>query len=374
MVTDKQIKNKMQKLDKDNWIVRTNTLNEMRDNNMTLTELRLFAIYQSKINPYDSSSRVVEFELSEFERIMEIKRANVSILEQIGRRIVTRTATIRDDNGGFSIMPLFGEFKLYKKSDEKWYVKIDSHDRVLPYMFEFQKRFFKYQLWNALRLKSVNQQRMYEVLKQYEIAKATEIELEFLKALLGIKQSEYKEYRDFKKRVLDPCQQALSENTDIKFTYEPIKRGKGGKVVAIKFNIEKNTDYVDQLTLSEFIDFQVLTIREDEPQEIYLTQENYEQEQMSELHFENENLEFLSDSCNREFNEEQMSIIKSYLVKLVPFDSKTHETDQYDYLLRKYQELNYYNKKKMEKGEKIADRFKYLLGILKNELSNKGAE
>jgi plasmid replication initiation protein len=360
MVTDKQVKNKMQKLDKNNWIVRTNALNEMRDNNMTLTEMRLFAIYQSKINPHDSSSRKVEFELAEFERIMEIKRANVTVLEQIGRRIVTRTAIIHEEDGGFSIMPLFGKFKLYKRADEMWCVELDSHYEMLPYLFEFKERFFKYELWNALRLKSTNQQRMYEVLKQYEYAKATEISIDILKALIGISQKQYTAWYDFKRNVLDICQKELAEHTDIKFTYEPIKRGKGGKVVALKFYIKKNNEYVDQLTLSEFIDSQPEPAQEDVSQDI------------QELQFENENIEFLADACKYQFTEEQMLIIKSYLIKIIPYENETSLNDQYDYLLKKYNELKY--REKRTDLAPLKNRFAYLKSLFEIEVKNMGED
>lgn len=44
--------------------------------------------------------------------------------------------------------------------------------------------------------------------------------------------------------------QELSKHTDIKFTYEPIKKGCAGKITALKFTIEHNED---QLMLNEFI-------------------------------------------------------------------------------------------------------------------------
>ena len=131
----------------------------------------------------------------------------------------------------------------------EWFVSIDCHDEVLTYMFDFKKYYFKYQLCNGLRLATVNQIRIYEILKQYEKAGAREIRLTDLKAFLGISEDEYPRWERFQVRVLDSCQKALSENTDIKFTYEPIKKGRGGKITAIKFTMEKNDNYVDQLPM-----------------------------------------------------------------------------------------------------------------------------
>ena len=256
---------------------------------------------------------------------------------------------------------------LPSKTNDKWYVSIDCHDEILPYMFELKKYFFKYKLWNALRLTSGNQVRMYEILKQCEHAGVREISIKDLREFIGISKEEYLRWDNFKARVLDVCQQALSEHTDIKFTYEPIKRGKGGKIISIKFNIKRNNDYIDQLTLGELLEMQPEIEQEEEPNEV-----QFEPEQVQEMRFENENLEFLAEACNGEFEEKQMDIIKSYLVKLVPFDSKTYQTDQYDYLLSKYKELNYRaNRKDLSP---IKNRFAYLKSLLELEVKNMGED
>jgi hypothetical protein len=347
MVTDKQIKNKIYKLEKDNWIVRSNSLNEIRDSSMSLTEMRLFAIYQSKINPKDLNSRKIEFELSEFEKIMEIKRANITVLKDVGERIVTRTAKINDNDGGFCIMPIFGEFRIFQKNNE-WYVSIDTHEKMIPYLFQLKKYWFKYKLWNALRLKSTNQVRMYEILKQYEYAGAREIEIDILKALLGISQNQYSQWRDFRRDVLNKCQEALLENTDIKFTYEPSKKGRGGKIMALKFIIEKNNDYIDQLTLDEFIET---------PSTLEVDGE------LPEINFENEKLEFLAEACDNEFTEEQMQVLYDILRQIEP---NSQGTARYDYLLKKYNELKYRVSRSDLKP--LRSRFAYLKKIIEADL------
>ncbi len=72
-------------------------------------------------------------------------------------------------------------------------------------MFEFKERYFTYELWNALRLKSSNQLRMYEILKQYEFVGERVISITELRTLLGIKTEEYKRYNSFRERVIDSC-------------------------------------------------------------------------------------------------------------------------------------------------------------------------
>lgn len=344
-------KNKAQKLSKYNWIVKSNTLNEIRNNAMSIGQQRFFVIYQSKISPSNPKSRLVTFKLSEYIRIMQFKQLNITRLEETAEDLLKLIAKFREPDGGFMMCQIFKQFKLYKGNDDEWYVSIDCHDDVLPYMFELRKYFFKYQLWNALRLSSSNQIRMYEILKQYEHAGAREISVKELREFIGIAPNEYPRWERFKVRVLDSCQQALADNTDIKFTYELIKKGKGGKISALKFTIEKNDDFIDQLTLDEF-----LTPQEQTPEEPQLELKEF-------FLYNNERLEFLSDACNKEFNEDEMQLLMDLLIRIIPLrtSAESSSIERYDFLRSKYNELNYRASKK-----KITNRFGYLKKLLES--------
>jgi hypothetical protein len=244
---------------KDYLVEKKNVLNDMRCTNMTLTELRFFTIYLAKINARDPSTKTVRFPLSEFLKIMEIrqlKKVNVSAVKDTMNRLVSRIVNLPLPSGGRTAFALFSKCKVDKGEDESWYFEIVAHEDALPLMFEFKRDYFKYELWNALRLSSSNQIRMYEILKEYEYRGERTVNLDELKGLLGIEKNSYPYFADFRKQVLDKAQTALLETTDICFTYEPIKKGQAGKVVSIRFTIKKNENYIDQLTLSEFIDLQ----------------------------------------------------------------------------------------------------------------------
>jgi plasmid replication initiation protein len=120
-------------------------------------------------------------------------------------------------------------------------------------MFDFKREYTTYELWNVLQLKSVNQFRMYEILKQYENLGERTIKLEELKSLLGIEKNEYPLWQTFKIDVLNVCQQALKEYTDIKFEWEVSKRGQRGKITELRFFISKNENYKDVLNLDLFL-------------------------------------------------------------------------------------------------------------------------
>lgn len=97
---------------------------------------------------------------------------------------------------------------------------------------------------------------MYELLKQHEHIGSLEIKVSELREYLFIAPDQYSALKDFKKRVLDNCQNALAENTDISFTYEKGKVGNRGKWLTIVFHISKNDKHSDPLELQDFIDKQ----------------------------------------------------------------------------------------------------------------------
>ncbi len=247
-------------------VEKRNVLNEVRKNSMSLQELRFFSIYLSKINARDPGTRKVTFPLSDFQKIMELGRMNIRHMQAVTNSLLGKVVNIKLENGGYEAFQLFKRCKVYRNDFDQWFIDIDAHDDALPLMFDFKDRYFTYELWNALRLKSGNQLRMYELLKQYEKTGERKITLQDLRDLLGIAPNEYPRWDNFKRRVLDGCQEALRENTDICFDYEPIKAGR--KITGVRFIIKKNTAYVDQLSLDEFIDQQDDCIELDDEQEL----------------------------------------------------------------------------------------------------------
>ncbi|MCR5021767.1 MAG: replication initiation protein [Ruminococcus sp.] len=375
-------------------VEKRNVLNELRSNNMTIQELRFFSIYLSKINPWDVSTRVVRFPISDFQRIMCFGRLNIAQLKSSTNSLLSKIVNIPTERGGYTAFQLFKECTVDKDDNGEWYVEIDAHDKALPLMFEFKNRYFTYELWNALRLKSPNQVRMYEILKQYEKLGRRELPVQELRELLGIGKNEYSGrtgWSDFKKKVLDSCQQALKETTDICYTYDRGKVGRGGKWLTIIFNIHKNEEYIDQLTLDEFI--------QEQPKAEIIEADFVEDQIDGQISFDSiaaqlpdqseeidedelrlaryggdERLAILAEAVNDEFCKEDMEQISFILTRIdIPADSNLTGYDailygRQHYLQEKYAALNAEDAKKARKGEKpISDRAAYFKRMLEQE-------
>lgn len=335
---------------KKNYLIeKANVLNEMRTNNLTLQELRFFSIYLSKINARDTKSRLVRFPLEDFQKIMDLGKLKIEYFKNVTNSLLSKVVNVPTERGGFSAFQLFKECTVDSDDDGNWYVEIDAHDKALPLMFEFKEKYFCYQLWNALRLKSSNQLRMYEILKQYEKVGERILQIDELKKLLGISENEYVRWDNFKKDVLEVCKKSLEENTDIKFTYQSTgKKGKGGKISTLQFKIYKNKNYSDPLTLEKFIENN------------NCFNDNLEHKDVENLYTIRFN--FLKGACENEFSDSQFKIIYNLVMQAVPapVSSLGLDIDQYDYILRKYDELNL-----LDINKRIKNRFAYFRKLMK---------
>ena len=231
-------------------VKKSNILNEMRNANCSLVEYRLFCVYMAHL-PMNSDDNKVTFKLADYARIVGLDRPRKEDLEEQAHNLVSKTMQLDDkETGGFEVVPMFQRFKLTHEMDG-WYVTLECNNQIAPKIKEHKGYFLRYKLYNTIYLKSFNQHRIYELLKQYEVVGARLLDLKTLRELLSIEEDEYPVWYDFSSKVLKVAQKALKEHTDICFDYEPIKKGR--KVTAVKFIIQKNEKFIDQLRIDNFM-------------------------------------------------------------------------------------------------------------------------
>ena len=160
-------------------------------------------------------------------------------------------------------------------------LNVRYNNKITPYLTNLQSNYTVLSLAEAVQLNSVYSFRLYEILKaemdrQRAITKRpgpyyVQYHLTDLKLRLGIIDSQadpeiisalkkgnpdydkiekqadkldgagkLKTFGNFKKFALDKAQKELNETTSIWFDYEPVKAGRGGKVVNIRFIIDVN--------------------------------------------------------------------------------------------------------------------------------------
>lgn len=302
-------------------------LNLMRSEKFLTNELKVLDKYMSRINPRDKSTRKVVFTLAEFQKdlgISELRhktlRANVEAL--LGRVVFLPNV----ETGEFVAFQLFKEVELIRDDVRGWIVTLDCHDRAVDLFFDIAKDgYFIRKLKYSMRLNSANQIKFYMLMKEYEGLGRKSIKLSEL--IDWLKVNPDMPWKYFKRDVVDVCQKALSELTDVSFTYTCSRKGRSYD--RINFIISPNEE---QLMLDDYEE----NDSNNATNSIDAIKENAD---VTEFKYSSDDIAFLADACDNCFSENEMQIIEGLVKKRIP-DHK-QELERYDYLLHKYKELKY---------------------------------
>lgn len=96
-----------------------------------------------------------------------------------------------------------------------------------------QEQFTQYHLMNVSKLKSQYSIRLYELLKQYLVVGHRKILVDELKGMLGVDQTEYQLFGNFRVKVVNVAHKEICAKTDLEFQWKPFKRVR--KIIGIEF-------------------------------------------------------------------------------------------------------------------------------------------
>ncbi|WP_416432675.1 MULTISPECIES: RepB family plasmid replication initiator protein [Lactococcus] len=207
------------------------TENPPKDNTVYLSKTDLFAFF--KVSDNDKHSRFKEA----VEKMQ--KQAFFQIKEEAGKGFKFK-----------SIVPIpYVEWTDYY--DE---VKIEFHREIMPYLINLKKNFTQHALSDIAELNSkysiilyrwlsmnYNQHEHYSVkggrrVEQVEAYRNPSISMEELRIMTDT-VNEYKDFRNFEKRILKNSIEEITEHTSFNVTYDKIKKGRS--IDSIVFHIEK---------------------------------------------------------------------------------------------------------------------------------------
>lgn len=307
-----------------NYVQKQKSLMLLQDSPLALTELKLIDLYLSKLDNYLSkqltpdgktekirSQKLITIGNGDLERSLGLTHINKIDLDKRLRALMTPIeVSDKLDEEHLSLIVLFNTIHAERGNNRTWDVTFEMTDAAEKYVFIPENiHYLRYRLLNVVNLSSRYAYFLYMYLED-ERFKHTDwrVELEELKELLGCSdQPTYQEYRFFNSKVLLASQKELSEKTDCKFTYTPIRRGRGGKVVGVEFHLEpkKETKYKkvpEQITIDDMLE-------DDSPIDISsdLTEDEQKAVTIMRLKIDNPLINKLSDStlaaCYRDLDD-----------------------------------------------------------------------
>ena len=219
--------------------------NDMLQNarfNLTVQEQRVILYSVAQIKPEDSYLKEYEFDIKDFYKMIGWEKESYSEFKQMLKALSDKSwwITVKDKKGEEweSVVRWFTTVRANKKSGK---VTVMFHHDMFPYLIELSKQFSEkgeyyttYQLKYILAMQSKFSPRLYETLKSYQQNNVRWFfrveDLQFLlcdcdKDGKPIVPETWRNFAEFKRRVLEPAVKEINEYTDLKIAYQAEKEG-----------------------------------------------------------------------------------------------------------------------------------------------------
>ena len=312
--------------------------------NLSLPEFKILDTYLARIDSRKPDKRIVRLEKGELEQLLGVKKINIQELKLRLRHLMESVVEVDDfaKPKAFRLVSLFEQAVCEQDEFGLWQVDLECTQKAMEYFFNVENLgYLRYKLRCVVVLTSRYSYILFAYLESNRFRKSWEVDVDVLKQILHCEQEKtYKEFKRFNDLLLKRCYKELTEKTECRFTYEPIKKGRSVR----------------------FIRFTVETLPEIEVNPI-----DYEQ-----LPLQNDYIDLLRSACcpssdsKPEFSRTQMkqlieimSCIPQYKFPADPTRAGSIDIQRYHYLSICYAKMNRIAEKTV-----IKNRFAYLSKIL----------
>lgn len=216
-------------------VVQSNRLIEAKYR-LSVEEQKIIKILISQIRREDAEFKDYEFRVKDLAEMLGMgHRDPYGVLRVITKRLLTRALEFHNPETNTILQASWLAGALYKKGEGT--VCLSFHPYLKPLLLQLQSYFTKYELGQVMQFKGQYTIRFFELRKSFLGRNTKEVffSLSELWEMLGLKKDEYKIFKNFKNRVLEPARIELLEKTEKSFTWEAVKQGRGGKVIGVRF-------------------------------------------------------------------------------------------------------------------------------------------
>ena len=200
----------------------------------SVLEPRIVAILASKVHIYDEDFKIYEVPVSEILG-KNYGGHDLQELASVVDNIMGRVITVYDGDGrGWTKYNVFSRCR-FRPKDAVLELRFDSD--LKPHYLQLKEKFTQYSLAEFMSLPSTYSQRLYEFLKSWHDKPEVVAVLDDLHDMLDPPKSMRADFKEFRLRVLEKAHKDIveREGSSLWFDWEPIKKGRGGKVAAVRF-------------------------------------------------------------------------------------------------------------------------------------------
>lgn len=313
---------------------------------MTLTEFKILDIYLSRIDTHHPENRVVQFEKGEIENVLGVEKINNPELRKRLKHLMANVVELPDKDGenGFMAVTLFEEAVAKQDENGLWQIRMECTQKAMKYFFNIDNLgYLRYKLRCVKNLSSRYSYVMFLYIEANRYRKTWDVTVENLKHILSCDSNPtYQQYYRFNDLVLKKCYKELSEKTECRYDYQPVR--KGHKVVSVRFTV-RNLEAVEA-----------------EPERKVKISANTETDILTNL--DDKELIMLQSICSEDhFSKEELSLIQSVLEgvpeSLLPGKGKSEKERRKLLLEQCYRKMIV-----RSLDHTISNRLKYLVSIL----------
>ena len=223
--------------------------------NLAIQDIKLFRAIISKINYNDTLFNdfyVLNYDELDLAGVATRKSDRFKEVTKSLKKLASTYVKIVDkDNTPTEVGLISNKFKYPRRKSE---ILIEIDEDLKPYLLDLKKEYTKYQLKNIGNIKTVQQLKLYELLRSWTKKGKYETNLKNLRDYLEIKEGTYEKYGNFKQKILKTAIQVINDNTDLTIEIEE-KRVSSHSVDTIIFYIDFKEEYKTiEFDITELID------------------------------------------------------------------------------------------------------------------------
>lgn len=223
-------------------VVQSNRLIEARYR-LTVEEQKIIKILISQIHRDDTDFQVYTFRVTELGDILGIThKQQYAVLNRVTDRLLTRILKFYNPETKELLKTTWLSSARYKEKQGTISFRFDPE--LKPLLLQLKSYFTRYELEQVMQFKGQYAIRFFEFRKSFLGRGKNEVvfSLGELWEVLGLEEDEYEIFRNFKNRVLEPARLELLEKTGKSFTWEPVKQGRGGKIVGVRLVFDSDDE------------------------------------------------------------------------------------------------------------------------------------